>query len=140
MIVDRLFIPKTLLTALVAVFALLTASTAQISSASAASLSGTWRGGGVMKLNSGGQEKVRCKVTYFRVSSTTFSMDARCASGAGRIDQNGSLVKTSKNKYQGTVFNQQHGVTATVYITLHGRKQSVYISSPGGTGSFTLRK
>jgi len=106
----------------------------------AAELSGSWSGGGVMNLSSGGQERVRCKVKYFRVSEAVFSMSARCASGAGRLDQTGSLTKTGTDKYQGTVYNPQHGVTATVYVTLHGRRQSVFISSAGGTGSFSLKK
>ncbi|MEO0620422.1 MAG: hypothetical protein AAFZ01_14225, partial [Pseudomonadota bacterium] len=59
---------------------------------------------------------------------------------AGRLTQSGSLVKTASNKYQGTVFNAQHGISATVYVTLRGRRQSVYITSAGGTGRFALRK
>ncbi|MGI9406491.1 MAG: hypothetical protein ACR2O4_08980 [Hyphomicrobiaceae bacterium] len=94
----------------------------------------------MMQLNSGAQERVRCNVKYFRQSATMFSISARCASGAGRIDQTGSLIKTGSNEYQGTVFNAQHGISANVYVTLRGRRQSVSISSSGGSASLSLRK
>ena len=106
----------------------------------ASSLSGSWKGGGTMTLNSGAKERVSCRVKYFRQSSTTFSMSAKCASGAGSLNQTGSLIAVGTNKYSGTVFNAKHGITANVYITLNGRKQNVSISSSAGSASLSLRK
>ncbi len=110
------------------------------SEAHAASLTGTWSGSGSMTINSKGTERVRCRVTYSRVSGQTFSMYARCASGAGKLSQSGSLTRISGNNFQGSVYNAQYGVSASVYVKLRGRKQTVYISSAGGSGQFSLRK
>lgn len=125
----------------VAVIALAAGLTVVVPSVSdAASLSGTWSGSGRMTISSKGTERVRCRVTYSRVSGQTFRMNARCASGAGRLTQSGTLTRISGNDFQGSVYNAKYGVSASVYVKIRGRKQSVFISSAGGSGSFTLRR
>ena len=106
----------------------------------AASLKGTWSGSGRMTINSKGSERVRCRVTYSRISGQKFSMRARCASGAGRLTQSGTLSRVAGNTFQGTVFNAKFNVTASVYVTISGRQQPVPITSAGGSGRFTLRR
>ena len=97
--------------------------------AGTSSISGQWVGGGIVVLNSGAKEHVRCRVKYGRVAGQTFSLTARCATGATRIDQSGELERVSKNRYVGQVYDKQFGVHARVRITIAGRKQTVAISS-----------
>ena len=108
--------------------------------AEAASLTGTWVGSGTMTINSKGTERVRCRVSYSRRSGQTFTMNARCASGAGRLSQSGTLSRIAGNKFQGSVYNAKFGVSASVYVTIQGRRQTVHISSAGGSGRFSLRR
>lgn len=106
----------------------------------AASIAGKWRGGGTVKLKDGGKETVRCSVTYGRIGGKNFSVKAKCASGAGSVDQNGTLTRVSKNRYVGTVKNVQYSVTATVTVNVNGGSQSVSIKSDKGTASLKLAR
>jgi hypothetical protein len=108
--------------------------------AQAASIAGKWKGGGEVKLSDGGKETVRCTVTYGREGGQEFSVSARCASGAGRVDQTGTLTRVSKNRYVGTVKNIQYSVTATVTVNVDGNSQRVSISSTRGTAKLQLAK
>ena len=110
------------------------------SPAEAASITGKWRGGGTYKLADGNKEEVRCSVTYGRVAGQEFSVNARCSSGAGRVDQTGTLVRKSSNYYVGTVINTQYSVTARVSVRVTGKTQSVSISSNQGSASLSLKR
>ena len=132
----RLALHQIALSALVAVFVLAGLSF----EAHAASITGNWRGAGVVNLKSGGKEKVRCTVTYGRAGGQNFSVDARCASGAGRVDQTGVLTRKSNSRYVGTVRNAQYSVTATVTVKVNGKKQTVHISSSEGTANLQLTR
>ncbi|MEL7542865.1 MAG: hypothetical protein AAGJ70_03730 [Pseudomonadota bacterium] len=110
------------------------------SAAHAASISGKWRGGGTVNLKSGGQERVRCSVTYGRIAGQDFSVNARCASGAGRVDQTGKLTRVAPNRYVGTVMNMQYSVTARVTVSVAGKTQRVSISSSQGTANLKLAR
>ncbi|MEO0617803.1 MAG: hypothetical protein AAFZ01_00830 [Pseudomonadota bacterium] len=110
------------------------------SQAYAASISGKWRGGGTVNLKSGGKEKVRCSVTYGRIAGQDFSVNARCASGAGRVDQTGKLTRVAPNRYVGTVMNTQYSVTARVTVNVAGKTQRVSISSSQGTANLRLAR
>ena len=104
------------------------------------SISGQWVGKGTMVLNSGAKENVRCRVRYGRVAGQTFSLTARCATGATRIDQSGELERIGKNSYVGEVHNKQFGVNARVRITVAGRRQTVAISSSHGRATISLKR
>ena len=112
-----------------------------IDNASAApSIAGKWRGGGTVNLKSGGKESVRCSVTYGRSGGQNFSVRARCASGAGRVDQTGTLRRVSDTRYVGTVRNVQYSVTARVTVNVNGSNQNVSISSSKGTAYLSLAR
>ena len=104
------------------------------------SISGQWVGKGTVVLSSGAKESVRCRVRYGRVAGQTFSLTARCATGATRIDQSGELERISKNRYVGQVHNKQFGVNARVKITVAGRRQTVAISSSHGRATINLKR
>ena len=120
--------------------AFVTSALAFGSVAEAASLTGTWRGKGKMTLNSGAKETVRCRVRYSAQSSIKFDMNAKCASVSGSINQNGSLQKVGENRYSGSVYNAQYGVTASVHVRVNGSRQRISISSDKGSASISLSK
>ncbi|MGI9406472.1 MAG: hypothetical protein ACR2O4_08885 [Hyphomicrobiaceae bacterium] len=109
-------------------------------SASPASISGKWHGSGVVKLKEGGQETVRCRVTYGRIAGQDFSLNARCASGAGRLNQSGKLTRVATNKYVGNVTSNEYSVSARVAITVNGGFQHVTISSDQGSANLRLAR
>ncbi|MEL6422151.1 MAG: hypothetical protein AAFQ42_06885 [Pseudomonadota bacterium] len=117
----------------------LTLATAPVE-ADSRSITGKWRGNGVVNLKSGGKEQVRCSVTYGRIAGQDFSVDARCASGAGRLDQRGTLRRVQGNRYVGTLKNVQYSVTANVIVNVSGSTQSVSISSSEGTATLRLAR
>ncbi len=116
------------------------ASLGMPSDAQAASITGKWKGSGTVSLKSGGKETVRCSVTYGRAGGKTFSVNARCASGAGRVDQTGVLKRVTNTKYVGTVKNMQYSVVAKVTVNVNGTKQNVKISSSKGTARLQLAR
>lgn len=112
-----------------------------VTSASAASISGKWHGNGIATSESGEKEKLRCQVTYGRIAGQDFSVNARCASGAGRLTQIGQLTRVSKGKYVGDILNKEYNVRARVLITVDGEKQNVEItSSKGGAKLHLIRQ
>lgn len=125
---------------LVALASILAVTTGLSAAASAASISGNWRGNGVATLESGAKERVRCRVTYGRIAGQKFSLSARCASGAGRLHQVGQLTRVSNGKYVGHVVNQEFSVSARVVITVQGKSQRVLISSTKGSASLKLTR
>lgn len=136
-------VPKTLIPARrIALASLIAASAALtgVTPADAASITGKWRGGGTVNLKDGGTERVRCSVTYGRVAGQNFSVTARCASGAGRVDQVGTLKRVSNTRYVGTVTNPQYSITANVTVNVKGRSQNVSISSSKGTAQLKLAR
>ena len=109
-------------------------------SAEAASLPGAWRGGGVVKLNSGAVEKIRCRVSYEKSLGKTFVFHANCSTTAGMISQRGRVVQLSGSRYRGRLYNSDYNVTATVKVTVSGRRQIVTATSSEGSIRLTLRK
>lgn len=114
------------------------ASAAQ--AASPASISGNWAGSGTVQLQSGNQERVRCRVKYGRIAGQDFSLNARCATSGTSIDQTGKLTRVSKNRYVGDVHNEQFNVRAKITITVSGRHQNVQISGNEGSAKMRLTR
>ncbi|MEM7778677.1 MAG: hypothetical protein AAF732_24115 [Pseudomonadota bacterium] len=128
------------LTAAVAATLLAGMSPVQVHAAGPASISGNWSGTGTVKLKSGNQERVTCRVKYGRIAGQEFSLNAKCATGSTRVDQLGELKRVSANRYVGEVQNVQFGVQARVTIVVSGQNQSVSITSDQGSASLRLRR
>ena len=109
-------------------------------SAEAASLPGAWRGGGVVKLNSGAVEKIRCRVSYEKSLGKTFEFHAKCSTTAGMISQSGRVVQLNRSHYRGRLYNSDYSVSATIKVTVSGRRQIVTATSSEGSIRLTLRK
>ncbi len=104
------------------------------------SISGKWAGKGTVRLQSGKTEHVSCRVAYGRIAGQNFSLQARCATSGGRIDQAGELTRVRPNRYVGSVQNKQFNVSATIKIHVSNNKQVVIISSSEGKARIRLSR
>jgi hypothetical protein len=118
-----------------------------------AGLSGSWSGGGFIKLPSGQRERLRCRANYnVGENGTRLSQNLRCASDSYRFDVNsnivseggtlsGSWTETSRNA-SGSVSGRVNGgqiqaridgagFSAQLTLATRGDRQSVTIASPG---------
>jgi len=111
-----------------------------VASAEPGGLDGAWRGSGKVAFSSGQSERVTCRANYSRRSEKLYSVNATCATAAGKVTQSASLQKVGNNTFRGSFSNPEHGVTGTMYVVLKGSKQSVRLSSNGGTASLTLTR
>lgn len=108
--------------------------------ASAAPLQGAWSGGGTIVLKGGARERVRCRVSYSKGSGRAYSFNATCSSTAGAFSQSGTVIRKGSNSYSGRAYNSNYDVTGRVNISVRGKKQTVTLRSPKGSGSLSLRR
>jgi len=111
-----------------------------VTSASAASLNGTWSGSGYVQPREGNRESVRCRVTYDRQSSRVYGVRATCASSSNSIRQTGEVLMIRSNLFAGDFYNPQFDIGGRIRITVSGSIQTVTFSGRGVTGQLTLRK
>lgn len=103
----------------------------------AAGLEGSWRGSGIVSYR-GGADKVRCRVSFSRVSAKAFGVSSDCATETGRYAASGRVVASGTNRYFGLV--QGEGVTGKVVIVQSGRRLSVSVSSRRGSVRLSLSR
>lgn len=108
--------------------------------ASAEGLTGSWSGSGSVQLPSGDTEKARCKATFHKAGSKSYSMNAVCASSSARVAQTASLEQVSNNKYSGDFNNPDYNVSGTISITLSGDSLSAHLSGGGASAHFNLSR
>jgi len=108
--------------------------------AAAASIEGSWAGGGTVRLKDGGVEKVRCRVKYEPGTGKTFVLYANCAHSNGTFQQSGRVVQRSSSQYTGRLYSEQYSVSGDVSIKVSGSRQTVTAVSPKGSATLTLRK
>jgi hypothetical protein len=101
----------------------------------AASLQGQWRGSGVVSHRKT-TDAVRCRVSFHRLSTTSFSVSSQCATMTGRYDVTGRVVASGGNRYSGRV--QGEGVTGTAVVVQHGNRLSVTVTSRRGSATLSL--
>lgn len=122
--------------------ALLVLSTTIVSAnaltADAASLSGSWSGGGRVQYGDT-RERASCRAR-FSGGGKAYSMSATCATPSGRVDQSAELFQVAPNRYTGNFFNSQYGVSGNISISVSGNSMSVSLSGGGGGGSLKLSR
>jgi len=106
----------------------------------AASIEGRWSGRGFVKPVDGPREKVRCRITYSKVSKKLFAVRASCATTSTKISQTGEVLKVSPSRYAGDFYNKDYDVSGRVRVKLSGSSQTVSFSSVRGYGRVTLRR
>jgi len=108
--------------------------------ANAASIDGSWSGGGTVRLKEGGVEKIRCRIKYEPGSGKTYVLYANCAHSNGTFKQSGRVVKRSGSLYTGRLYSDQYNVSGDLNITVSGKKQIINAKSPKGSARITLTK
>lgn len=107
-------------------------------SASAADLQGAWSGNGYVSFASGARENVRCRAQYTRRSNEGYVVRATCASASGKAAQTASLSKIADNRYRGTFYNSEYGISGTILVNVRGNTQSVRMTSDVASASLTF--
>ena len=109
-------------------------------SSQAQSLEGAWSGGGQVSFGSGARENARCRARYSRRSNEGYIVNAVCATPSVRAVQTASLHKIGENKFRGTFYNREYGISGTIYVVVRGNTQSVRLTSESGWASLTLSR
>src|SRR5271166_6598134 len=92
-------------------------------------LSGAWGGGGTVLYSDGHSERAQCRA-HFSQSGPNVSLEARCATPSGSVDQSARLRQVGANSFSGSFFNPQFGISGSIHITVHGNSQTVTLSEP----------
>ncbi len=108
--------------------------------AAAAPLNGSWSGSGIIRPTDGDAERVRCRVSYSRLSQKVYSVSATCASASNTIRQTGELLMVRPNVFVGDFYNQQFDIRGRIRVVVRGGTQTVTLSSRNGRGSLKLRR
>ncbi len=111
-----------------------------VSAAELGSLEGAWSGTGSVSFTTGARETVHCRVRYSRTSNTSYFVSATCATSAGRTTQSANLQGVGTNSYRGSFRNSEYNVSGTIYVVVHGDRQTVTLTSDVGSASLRLRR
>ena len=103
----------------------------------ASSLQGQWRGSGTVS-HRNTADRVSCRVSFQRLSNTSFSVSSQCATQTGRYDVSGRVVAAGGNRYSGPV--QGQGVSGTAVIVQQGNRLSVTVTSRRGSAKLSLSR
>jgi hypothetical protein len=103
-------------------------------------LEGTWSGGGTVTFASGDRERAHCRAHYRRRSNEGYVVTTVCATASARAEQTATLRKIGENRYRGSFYNSEYGVSGTVYVIVHGNRQSVRLTSSAGWAAFTFTR
>ena len=111
-----------------------------VSYAQSTALEGVWSGSGYIKPKSGEREKVHCRISYDKETSTVYRAVATCASTAAKITQSGSILKVNANRYIGDFYNSEYDVSGRIRVIIRGSRQTVTMTSNEGSGRIKLKK
>ena len=103
----------------------------------AASLEGQWRGSGVVN-HRAKADAVRCRVSFQRLSASSFSVSSQCATETGSYDVKGRVVASGGNRYSGAVAGQ--GVSGSAVSVQSGSHLSVTVTSRRGSAKLNLSR
>jgi hypothetical protein len=128
-------------------------ATSHAQQGSFAGLSGSWSGGGFLRLASGQRERLRCRANYnVDGNGTRLQQSLRCASDSYRFDVNSNIVSDSgaltgswsetNRNVSGNISGRVNGgqiqaridgvgFSANLAVNTRGNRQSVTIESPG---------
>ncbi|MBY0227178.1 MAG: hypothetical protein K2Q28_15355 [Hyphomicrobium sp.] len=113
---------------------------APVNAAIAAELAGTWSGSGTVTLANGAREKARCRASYIAAGGRTYAMSATCATASAKVSQTAILSQNTKNRFGGTFYNPEFGVTGRIRIIVSGKRQTVYLSGSAGHATFSMQR
>jgi hypothetical protein len=105
-----------------------------------AGLEGSWSGGGTVSFASGSTEHARCRAYYRRAGSASYTLNATCATASGRASQTASVRQVAENRYSGSFYNSEYGISGVISIVVHGRSQTVNLRSDSGSAVISLSR
>jgi len=106
---------------------------------SAASLSGSWSGGGWVSFASGNRERARCHAHYSG-GGASYTLSATCATASGKASQTATIYRVGGGSYKGSFVNSEYNVRGSIRVTVHGKTQSVSLSGDGASAQLSLSR
>jgi hypothetical protein len=96
-----------------------------------AHLPGTWGGPGMITLNTGVKEKIRCRSVYkVAETGTDLQLELRCAGDAYKFELKGAVSHASDGAISGTWSEVTRGAVGTISGTSKGNQINLRASSP----------
>jgi hypothetical protein len=113
---------------------------APVKAAIAAGIEGSWSGSGTVTLSNGAREKARCRATFNHAGGRTYAMSATCATASAKVSQTAILSQNTANRFGGTFYNPEFGVTGRIRVIVNGARQTVYLSGSAGHAVFNMSR
>jgi hypothetical protein len=112
-----------------------------LTAAEPADIAGSWSGGGSVSFPSGSRETARCRATYAKIGTSSYTVNATCATASGKVAQRASVKRVgSSNSYSGSFYNADYNMRGTIQISVQGNSQNVTLSSETATASLRLSR
>jgi hypothetical protein len=104
----------------------------------AAGLEGSWSGGGTVTFASGARERASCRARYSRASKNSYAVNATCATASGRAAQVATVRQVGENRYSGSFYNSEYGISGVMHVVVRGTSQTVRLISDSASAVITL--
>jgi hypothetical protein len=105
---------------------------------SAAGLEGSWSGGGTVTFASGARERASCRARYSRAGKNSYAVNATCATTSGRAAQVATVRQVGENRYSGSFYNSEYGISGVMHVVVRGTSQTVRLISDSASAVITL--
>ena len=130
------------LVAVLAVVGLPHVSNAQTSkkASAAGTLEGSWSGGGTVSFASGARERASCRARYSRAGKNSYTVNATCATASGRAAQIASVRQVGENRYSGSFYNSEYGISSVMHVVVRGTNQTVRLISDSASAVINLSR
>jgi hypothetical protein len=102
-------------------------------------LEGSWSGGGTVIFASGAREQARCRAHYRR-AGIGCAVNATCATASGRAAQTATLRQVGENRYSGSFYNSEYGISGVMHVVVRGSNQTVRLSSSSASAVLNLSR
>jgi len=132
-----LMIRRLLIAAAVFIVAALPASPGHAQSGAFTGMAGNWAGGGVVTLDDGSKERLRCRASY-AVSGANMTMTLTCASDAYKFQLSANIADQA-GAVTGTWTEAGRGVSGTLQGRGGGGNFEVIASAAGFNANISLR-
>ena len=106
----------------------------------AGSLEGSWSGGGTVSFASGARERASCRARYSRAGKNSYTVNATCATASGRAAQVATLRQVGENRYSGSFYNSEYGISGVMQVVVRGTSQSVRLISDSASAVLNLSR
>lgn len=107
--------------------------------ATAADLTGSWKGGGTVTFSSGSSEKARCRATFSPSGKAAYDVSATCATQSGTVSQT-AFVRGNGSSFRGTFYNPEFDTNGKIAISVSGGSQVVRLTSSKGSALIRLSR